>query len=103
MTGSKGQFRNRELAREAGRKGGLVGGAKRRVNAPKPYSGSITDLMDAVGLTGEDWAAWRAILKAAFCLPLDDTELLTYQRLTGRDTPPEAPVLELWLCCGRRA
>jgi hypothetical protein len=59
--------------------------------------------MDLVGLVGSDWAAWRAILKAAFCLGLTDAELLLYQRLTGRESVPLTVILELWLCCGRRA
>jgi hypothetical protein len=59
--------------------------------------------MDSVRLVGPDWAAWRAILRAAFCLPLSADELLTYQKLTGRDTVPLTLILELWLCCGRRA
>lgn len=60
-------------------------------------------MMDLVGLVGPDWAAWRAILKACFVLPLTDDELLTFQKLTGLETPPTALVLELWLVCGRRA
>src|SRR5689334_5965430 len=59
--------------------------------------------MDVVQLVGYDWAAWRVILKACFCLLLTADELSLYQKLTGRDTVPLTLILELILCCGRRA
>ena len=90
-----------EKAREAGRKGGIVGGIK-STKPPAPYAGTIADLMDLCGLVGEDWAAWRAILKAAFALPLTPEELETFRRLTGREIPPTRQVSELWFCVGRR-
>lgn len=96
-------FSNPTAAAVAGAKGGRAGAVKRRIHAPAPYAGNIDDVMDLLGLTGPDWAAWRAILKACFCLSLTVDELATFQRLTGLDVPPSSWVLELWLCCGRRA
>lgn len=96
-------FRRGDPAAAAlGRKGGLAGGA-RRVSPPEPYAGTILDLMDLLGLTGADWFAWRVVLKACFCLPLTGAELIVFQKLTGLEASPTALVLELWLCCGRRA
>ena len=45
--------------------------------------------------------AWWALLKAAFGLPLSESELATYKLLTGRTTPTKAR--ELWWISGRRA
>jgi hypothetical protein len=67
-----------------------------------PYTGTILDAMDAAGMMGPLWAAWRAYWKAVFALPMDAAELLTFQRHTGRQTPPTAPVTEGWLLVGRR-
>jgi hypothetical protein len=52
---------------------------------------------------GPTWATWRAVLKAAFALPLsaDEREIVT--RLTQRTILPSTPVRELWLLLGRRA
>jgi len=91
------------LAAEAGRKGGKVGGGSNRKKSPPPYAGTIIDLMDDVGLVGDDWRSWRVLLKAAFALPMSPDELIIFRALTGWETPPSKPVLELWLCCGRRA
>jgi hypothetical protein len=52
---------------------------------------------------GKTWNAWFAFLAAAFAIPLDDDQLETFRKHTGRDRPPEAQVREAWLVCGRRA
>ncbi len=52
---------------------------------------------------GESWAAWRAVLRATFALPMDWAGVRTFRRLTGRRRVPKAPARELWLVCGRRA
>ena len=52
---------------------------------------------------GPSWNAWRTILKAAFCIPLDDGELETFHALAGDRPPPERQVRELWIIAGRRA
>jgi hypothetical protein len=52
--------------------------------------------------SGPSWDAWRAILKAAFALPMTAAELATFRTLAERD-PPDAPVRELWIIAGRRS
>ena len=90
-----------ERAREAGRKGGEVTAENRR-RRDGPFQGDILDMLDAAGLTGPSWAAWRAFLKAIFALPMTDDELATYRRHTDRETPPASPVSEAWMPIGRR-
>jgi hypothetical protein len=48
------------------------------------------------------WAAWIAILKAIFALPMEPEELEVYRRHTGRQDPPSSPAREAWLVVGRR-
>ena len=55
------------------------------------------------GLFGADsFKAWRALLAGFYGLPLDDDELPTWHKLTGRQSAPEAAHDELWLVVGRR-
>jgi hypothetical protein len=49
---------------------------------------------------GDSFAGWRAILQAAFALPVDDAELI--ERLTKRTKLPTKQVAELYLIAGRR-
>jgi hypothetical protein len=75
------------------------------MNAPAV---SIIDTLDDPALfqrwfEGPSWNAWRVILKAAFWIPLDDTELETFHTLAGDRAPPERQVKELWIIAGRRA
>ena len=51
--------------------------------------------------TGPSWGAWRAILKAAFALPLANDEIELFQSVAQRD-PPSKRVRELWIIGGRR-
>ena len=37
------------------------------------------------------WRSWRALLTAAFGLPLDQDQLALYRQCTGRTVPPGAP------------
>lgn len=87
-------------ARTAGRKGGQVSAAARRA-VREPWRGQITDLMEAAGMVGEEWSAWRAFWKAVYALPMTDAELAIYQRHTKRDTAPSAAVVEAWMAIGR--
>lgn len=87
---------------ELGRKGGLVRQAQRRKAAGSPYEGTVLDVMDAAGLTGPSWVAWRVFLKAVFALPMDDADLELFRRHTERDAPPPAQVREAWMPIGRR-
>jgi hypothetical protein len=48
------------------------------------------------------WAAWRAILKAAFALKLSDSELADFKLMAGGREPPRSRVSELWVIAGRR-
>jgi hypothetical protein len=48
------------------------------------------------------WAAWFAFLKAMFGLPLNDAELGTFQKHTGRNAPSPAGYLDATLVIGRR-
>ena len=50
----------------------------------------------------ESWAAWFAFLKTVFGIQLDDTELATFQKFTGRTTPLAEGYLEATLIIGRR-
>ena len=51
---------------------------------------------------GDTWNGWRAILKAAFALPMTDDERAFFRTVADRD-PPAKPVKELWIAAGRRA
>jgi hypothetical protein len=51
---------------------------------------------------GPSWDGWRAILRAAYCLPMDAAELEFFRSVAERD-PPTRPVKELWAVCGRGA
>src|SRR5690606_1219215 len=62
----------------------------------------ILDVMTAAGLTGPSWAPWRTFWRAVFGLPMDDGDLVTYRKHTGREQPPSAPVREAWMPIGRR-
>ena len=69
-------------------------------------AGSILALMTgplASVFGGASWAAWRAVLRGAFGLPLDQAARQTLQQLTGRTAAPTTPARELWWICGRRA
>lgn len=69
---------------------------------------TIIDTLDdptlfAPWFVGPSWNAWRVILKAAFCIPLNQDELTTFRELAGDRPPPERRVRELWVIAGRRA
>jgi hypothetical protein len=65
-------------------------------------SGTMLDVMDAAGLTGPTWAAWRVFWKAVFALPMTEDERAVFERQTGRSHLPDAPVREAWQVVGRR-
>jgi hypothetical protein len=44
---------------------------------------------------GESWNGWRAILKAAYALPMTESEVDFFRKVAERDVP-EKPVRELW-------
>lgn len=49
------------------------------------------------------WKAWTAFLASLWALPLTPEQLAVYQRCTGRQHPPSAPITSAYLVCGRRA
>jgi hypothetical protein len=52
---------------------------------------------------GDSWAAWKAILRAAFALPMTAEELVTFGELAGRRSAPTKRVKELVVIAGRRS
>lgn len=100
MTGRPPYRKGDPRARTAGRRGGEVTAAARRA-LKEPWRGTILDLMEAAGMVGAEWIAWRAFWKAAYALPMTPEELAVYQRHTKRETLPVAPVMEAWMCIGR--
>ena len=44
---------------------------------------------------GATWAAWKAILRAAFALPMTPEELITFAEIAGGRAPPSKRVKEL--------
>jgi hypothetical protein len=50
---------------------------------------------------GPSWATWKAVLKAAFCIPMDEGEIKLFRGVAERD-PPKRRVRELWAVVGRR-
>lgn len=69
---------------------------------------TIIEAMDHPDLFGQwfadtaTWQPWRAFLRALYALPFAPGDLAIYQQCTGRDHPPESPILEAWLPVGRR-
>jgi hypothetical protein len=50
---------------------------------------------------GETWDGWRAVLKAAYALPMTGDEVKFFRSIAERD-PPKRRVRELWCIVGRR-
>src|SRR6185437_6161406 len=50
---------------------------------------------------GPSWDGWRAVLKAAFALPMTDGEIKFFRAVAERDPPPRR-VREAWFIVGRR-
>lgn len=79
----------------------------RPAQAPVPTSVSpaiaITE-PDLLGpyFSGDSWATWVSILKAAYGEPLTPHEAELFRTVAERD-PPEHRVRELWVIAGRRA
>jgi len=49
------------------------------------------------------WATWRAVLRAAYALPMSDDDLDLFRAVAGNRAPPTRPVKELWAIAGRRS
>jgi hypothetical protein len=64
---------------------------------------SDVNLLGASIRDAESWKPWRALLAAAFGLPLSPPdELALYRACTARRVPPGEPFAYLWLVIGRR-
>jgi hypothetical protein len=77
------------------------------VNGRDQLPVTILDVMTDSGVFGRwfanaSWSAWKVVAAAIFALPLSDTALAVFQRLTGRIQPPSRPIREAWLAVGRR-
>ena len=69
---------------------------------------SIVEAMDHDRLfrqwfPGDSWNGWRAVLRAAYALPMSASDLKFYKSVSGDRDPPKVRVRELWCACGRRA
>jgi hypothetical protein len=51
---------------------------------------------------GTSWDGWRAVLRAAYGLPMSGQEVEFFRSIAERD-PPSKRVKELWIVAGRRA
>jgi len=52
---------------------------------------------------GESWNGWKAILKAAYALPMSADEVAFFKSVSGDREPPRKKVSELWIVGGRRS
>jgi hypothetical protein len=94
-----GDPRTRELASKGGSRRADV---RRKASGQAPYEGTVLDVMDAAGLVGDSWQAWRAINAAIYGLPLDPEALAIFRRHSEREQPPAQQVREVCLAVGRR-
>ena len=60
------------------------------------------NLLGASIRDAESWKPWRALLAAAFGLPLNPYQAELFRQCAGRRVPPGAPASYLWLVIGRR-
>lgn len=78
-----------------------------RVRLSRPDAIDIVEMMNDPVLfgrwfEGRSWDGWRAVLKAAFALPMTRAERAFFQQVAERD-PPRKRVKELWVIAGRRS
>jgi hypothetical protein len=67
-----------------------------------PITGALADpRLFGPWFSGPSWATWKAVLKAAFALPMAPSELEAFKGVAERD-PPRKRVRELWCLVGRR-
>jgi hypothetical protein len=68
----------------------------------------ITEAVDDTNLLGASikdpvsFAPWKALMAAAFGLPLDPDQLSLYRACTNRTSPPSAQFKSIFMCIGRR-
>ncbi len=51
---------------------------------------------------GESWPVWRTLLSGFYGLPMDEAELVLFQRITSLPGPAQVLLLELGLAVGRK-
>ncbi len=71
----------------------------------KPVEANIIDAMTGRfgdWFPGDTWYPWKAILKAAFALPMTADEAAFFHEVAGGRPPPKQKVRELWVIGGRR-
>ena len=51
---------------------------------------------------GSSWDNWKAVLKAAYCLPMTAEEIAFFKSVAGDREPPKKRVREFWVVGGRR-
>ena len=49
----------------------------------------------------DTWSTWLTTLRAAFALPLDRKDKITFAKISGDRTIPSKPCRELWAIAGR--
>jgi len=80
---------------------------KKKEAEPAPVLTIIDALSDptlfAPFFRGDTWTGWHTILKAAFAIPMTETETTFFQSVAGDRLAPTEAVRELWLIAGRRA
>jgi hypothetical protein len=59
-----------------------------------------SQLLFAPWFPGASWDQWRTVLKAAFALPMTETERRFFRTVADRE-PPGRLVRELWCVVGR--
>ena len=70
----------------------------------------MSGMLDIIGVMaklslwflGDSWNPWRAVLRAAFALPMTDAEIEFFRTVADRD-PPRQRVREIWVAAGRRS
>jgi hypothetical protein len=73
-------------------------------------SASSISILDAIAdeklfgrwFEGESWNVWKAVLRAAYCLPMSPTDLALFRSVAGEREPPTRRVKELFAIAGRR-
>ena len=76
----------------------------RRFMAAEPGF-TIVDAMDRLfpqWFFGESWDGWRSILRAIYCLPMDEADRAFFKQVAERDPPTRRP-REVWVIAGRRS
>lgn len=81
----------------------------RPASTPRPLRVQGANILDFMndrnllgrGFEGDSWSRWRAVLKAAFGLPMTDLDRELFNEVSGGRTPPTRRVRELVCCVGR--